>query len=85
MEEISKYFILKQLIPLKMGAKGQISLMLLLNWDGPIVHWFIMINADMVDIVINRCHEMAGDQEWIVKPSQVLYYVYHQAWPGHDI
>ena len=38
-----------------------------------------MINADMVDIVINRCHEMAGDQEWIVKPSQVLYYVYHRA------
>ena len=38
---ISKYFTLKQLFPWKMGAKGQISLMQLLNGDGPIVHWSV--------------------------------------------
>ena len=40
------------------------------------MHSVILRKADMVDIVINRCHEMAGDQEWIVKPSQVLLSVF---------
>ena len=36
---LSKYFTVKQLFPWKIGAKGQIYLMLLFNGDRPIVHW----------------------------------------------